>query len=206
MNFLAHLLLSGPDSTLLTGNLIADMLQIPDINKLPDYFKKGIAIHRSIDTFTDTHPLVLECLHFVKPTSGRYAAVVLDIFFDYILSNNWIRYSDSTFFDFESHVYQSLKSHIPDLPEVLQPRITDMINHQWLRLYTYREGLTKVFERLKTRVSKPRSIMYAEMGYDQNYHELELRFYQFFTEIQAFIATEFQVDSRWATLQNGKKS
>lgn len=206
MNFLAHLLLSGPDPALMTGNLIADMLHIPDINELPDLLTQGIAIHRSIDAFTDAHPLVLECLYFVKPTSGRYAAVVLDIFFDYILSNNWSRYSDSTFINFETHVYQSLRYHTPNLPEIIQPRITDMINHNWLQLYTYREGLTKVLGRFKTRVSKPNSIMHAEMGYDQNYIELESRFRQFFEEIQGFVATEFQVDSRWATLQSGKKS
>jgi acyl carrier protein phosphodiesterase len=206
LNFLAHLLLSGPDSALMTGNLIADMVHMPDISNLPDMLVKGVAIHRSIDTFTDTHPLVHECLTFIKPTSGRYASVVLDIFFDYILANNWCRFSDTPFVDFENHVYQSLNHQLPNLPAALSPRISDMINHQWLRLYTYREGLTHVLGRFRTRVSRPHSITDAEWGYDQNYPELEVRFNLFFEEIQAYIAAEFNVDSRWTTLQSERIS
>lgn len=190
----------------MTGNLIADMLHIPDIYNLPDMLAKGVAIHRSIDTFTDAHPLVHECLTFIKPTSGRYASVVLDIFFDYILANNWSIFCDLPFPDFETHVYQSINHHLPDLPEILLPRISDMINHQWLKLYTYRGGLSQVLHRFQSRVSRPHAIGNADLGYDQNYPELEVRFKLFFEEIQAYMAVEFNIDSRWTTLQNGMRS
>ena len=55
MNFLGHIYLSGPDTELAIGNLLADQIKGNRISELPDKIKSGIVLHRLIDEFTDNH-------------------------------------------------------------------------------------------------------------------------------------------------------
>lgn len=55
--------------------------------------QQGILLHRRIDAFSDTHPLVKEAVHLVKEVGGRYAAVVTDIFFDHFLAVDFRLYA-----------------------------------------------------------------------------------------------------------------
>ena len=57
MNFLAHVYLSGNDFEVALGNLIADRVKGKQIQHYPLKIQKGIKLHRSIDNFTDNHPL-----------------------------------------------------------------------------------------------------------------------------------------------------
>ena len=62
MNFLAHFLLSGDDHDLLLGNLLGDIVK----GRVERYvhagtterIRDGIRLHRTIDSFSDTHPVV----------------------------------------------------------------------------------------------------------------------------------------------------
>ncbi len=61
MNFLAHLYLSGDDPEIMVGNFIGDFVRGRNVR---DQFKTnialGIELHREIDEFTDSHPVVME--------------------------------------------------------------------------------------------------------------------------------------------------
>ena len=60
MNFLAHLFLSGENEKVKIGNFIGDFVKG---NKLEEYDQEiqfGIRLHREIDSYTDSHPVVLE--------------------------------------------------------------------------------------------------------------------------------------------------
>ena len=48
MNFLAHVYLSGNNSSLAIGNLIADKIKGKKVHELPKEFQKGIYLHRYI--------------------------------------------------------------------------------------------------------------------------------------------------------------
>ncbi len=61
MNLLAHALLSPADPGILIGNLTADWIKGRARNALPRDLRAGIALHRQIDAFTDTHALVEQC-------------------------------------------------------------------------------------------------------------------------------------------------
>ena len=58
MNFLAHVFLSGNNENLILGNLIADSVKGKMIDLFADEVKKGILLHRMIDTYTDNHAIV----------------------------------------------------------------------------------------------------------------------------------------------------
>ena len=63
MNFLAHIYLSGDNDLLKIGNFMADSIRGNSYENYPDEIKKGILLHRSIDSFTDMHPVYRKSKH-----------------------------------------------------------------------------------------------------------------------------------------------
>ena len=55
MNYLAHAYLSFNEPGLLVGNMISDFVKGKKKFDYPAGIRKGIALHRAIDTFTDDH-------------------------------------------------------------------------------------------------------------------------------------------------------
>src|ERR1700682_4685290 len=73
MNFLAHAYLSFEIPEILVGNLISDFVKG---KKKFDYsfpIQHGISLHRSIDHFTDTHPVTSKAKSLFKADYGLYA-------------------------------------------------------------------------------------------------------------------------------------
>ena len=58
MNFLAHAYLSFGQEEILVGNLVADFIKGKELRQFSEDIQIGILLHREIDSFTDTHPLV----------------------------------------------------------------------------------------------------------------------------------------------------
>ena len=89
MNFLAHSFLSFGDPDLVVGNYLGDFVKNRQIPKLPEAVQSGVLLHRAIDSFTDRHHLVKKATKLLHADFSKYAPVVLDIYFDYILSKHW---------------------------------------------------------------------------------------------------------------------
>ena len=58
MNFLAHIYLSGNNDLLKIGNFMAYGIRGNDYLDYPEGIQKGIILHREIDTFKDSHPIL----------------------------------------------------------------------------------------------------------------------------------------------------
>src|SRR3954453_2663939 len=109
MNFLAHLYLSGNDPEIMVGNFLGDFVR--GRNLLERYKKNiatGIELHRTIDEFTDTHPIVAQSKNRLREKYRHYAAVIVDIFYDHFLAKNWSEYSSELLPDFADRAYQIL--------------------------------------------------------------------------------------------------
>ena len=86
MNYLAHLYLTrNYHEEVSVGNFIADAVKGQKaIANYPEQIQKGIRIHREIDTFTDTHPLVKNGTKRLHSKYGKFAGIIVDIFYDHI--------------------------------------------------------------------------------------------------------------------------
>lgn len=93
MNYLAHIYLSGEDDQLKIGNFIADSVKGRKFIGFPHQVKNGIILHRAIDTYTDSHPVVKKSVHRLFPVYSHYSAVIVDILYDHFLAANWHEYS-----------------------------------------------------------------------------------------------------------------
>ncbi len=192
MNFLAHFFLSCDDPVLLTGNFMADFIQNRDVKTLPEEVQQGVVLHRKIDSFMDTHPLVRQGSRRLHARHHKYAPVVMDIFYDYFLYQHWDEFHDSAFQAFASHCYEILLDNLHLMPPALQTQTSGMINHNWLRNYTTKAGLRSTFRRLKKRTSKPQHLDGAVESLERDYELLDAEFLQFFPAIIEFVGCEIR--------------
>jgi len=187
MNFLAHFYLSCDEPALLTGNFMADFIQNQEVKTLPESVQKGVMLHRKIDSFMDTHPLVRRGSKRLHAYHHKYAPVVMDIYYDYLLYQHWDEFYDSDFQAFANHCYDILLDNLGMMPSTLQVQTTDMVNHNWLRNYTTKKGLVATFQGMKRRTSKPQHLNGAVESLQRDYNLLDAEFLEFFPEIIEFV-------------------
>ena len=155
MNFLAHLTLSHFSADLQVGNFVGDFVRGRELAKLPDPVQRGVWFHRAIDALTDGDADVRQLNQLLASRHGRYAPVVSDIAFDYFLYRNWAIYGPEPFPVFRESTYLRLLRARPQLSPRLTGYLDGMVSGDWLQLYTTREGMDRVYERLLGRLSRP---------------------------------------------------
>ncbi|HQV35632.1 MAG TPA: acyl carrier protein phosphodiesterase [Flavobacterium sp.] len=184
MNFLAHIYLSGDDDLVKIGNFMADSIRGQSYNDYSPYIKKGILLHRAIDTFTDAHPIFRKSKHRLHEKYGHYSGVIIDIFYDHFLAKNWKKYSAISLEETASAFYENLQINYDLLTEPIKKMMPYMIARNWLVSYATIEGLTMILfqmdHRTKNRVAMHESIVELK----EFYSEFEEEFTQFFEEIR----------------------
>jgi len=151
MNYLAHSYLSCGDEDLLLGNLVTDLIRKKDETAYSQSIRKGIDLHRKIDTYTDQHPIVHDTLPLIYPTQGKYASVVLDILWDYYLSINWKNFSGEELGEFTNNVYSILEKNYHQIQDKIVVRFESMIAHNFLLSCSTEAALQSTFTHLQKR-------------------------------------------------------
>ncbi|MBP8157836.1 MAG: acyl carrier protein phosphodiesterase [Flavobacterium sp.] len=184
MNFLAHIYLSGDNDLLKIGNFMADSIRGHHYDDYPTEIRKGILLHRSIDSFTDMHPIYRQSKHRLHQKYGHYSGVIMDIFYDHFLSKNWSKYSKVKLEDYAQDFYLLLKENYDVLTERAKGMMPYMIGRNWLVSYASVEGLEMIMfqmdYRTKHRVAMDESIVELK----QFYTEFENEFTLFFEELR----------------------
>lgn len=185
MNYLAHCLLSCSDSEILIGNFIADAARPKELKNYSEGIMQGIELHRAIDSFTDQHRYVKEAVALLRPNHGKYAAVVLDILWDYFLIKNWERYSDEDLRSFIDRMYAAFEQYGDQMPVRLADNIEGMIKTDFLAAFGNREGLSRSFTYMDKRTKFPSNFVGAIADLDAHEDELNRLFNLFFPELLA---------------------
>jgi acyl carrier protein phosphodiesterase len=150
---------------------------------LPD-IKKGILLHRAIDTFTDAHPIFRKSKHRLHEKYGHYSGVIIDIFYDHFLAKNWKNYSAISLEETSSAFYENLQINYDLLTEPIKKMMPFMIAQNWLVSYATIEGLTMILFQMDHR-TKNRVVMHESiLELKEFYFDFENEFTQFFEEIR----------------------
>lgn len=189
MNFLAHCFLARHREEWLLGSFLADYLKNAAIRNLPEAVQEGVWLHRRIDTYTDRHPEVLNGVRRLYSAHGKYAPVVVDVFYDYFLSINWGLYSDEPLADFAQGVYAVLRKNAASMPLRLQENLPLMIANDWLQSYRTIGGIAYAFERMKRRASRPEQFDGVIDSLLRDHDKLNEEFKRFFPEVMRLEAT-----------------
>lgn len=156
MNYLAHLHLGGHRPAQLLGSLYGDFVKGPLSGRFPAELEAAIRLHRSIDAFTDSHPLIKASIARFPSQRRRYAGIMLDVFFDHCLARDWHRYADLPLDVFTGKVYGTLAAE-PQLPERLALIAPRMAAQDWLGSYRDFEVLGQVLSGISRRLSRRRA-------------------------------------------------
>jgi len=101
LNYLAHTLLAEPTPQGYAGSLLGDFWHgAPDV-AWPAALAHGVLLHRHIDSATDRHPAFVAVRSELPPALRRYAGIVLDVAFDFVLTRQW-----------PQHAGVSLREHV----------------------------------------------------------------------------------------------
>lgn len=193
MNFLSHLYLSGNSEELLLGNYIADSVKGKGIENYPPGIQEGIRLHRKIDAFTDTHPVVEESKIRLRPAYRKYSPVIVDIYYDHFLAANWKRYSQQDLSEFSENVYAILDKHQAFLPEKSKAFTFYMKQHKLLEAYGKLSGIEQVLAGMARRTPFVSNMEYASRELADYYDLFEQEFHRFFPELIQFVNAEIQI-------------
>lgn len=186
MNFLAHAYLSFGNEGVLVGNFAADFIKGKEIQRYNKDILIGILLHREIDSFTDSHPLVRAGQSYLRPRFRHYSTVITDIFFDYFLGKNWGKYSDIPLETFVNHTYSIIGAHLNLLPESFGEMFGWMKSQNWLYNYREMEGIQKALIGLSRRTKFDSKMNEAPEVLLEKEAEFEVIFFAFFKDLKTF--------------------
>jgi acyl carrier protein phosphodiesterase len=185
MNYLAHLHLGGHTPEQLLGSLYGDFVKGSLEGRFSPETTAAIVLHRRIDRYTDSHPLVLAALRLFPAARRRYAGIVLDVFFDHLLARHWRDYHPQTLDHFTARVYQALRDE-PALPGRLAQMAPHMIADDWLGSYRDFRVVEQVLNGISRRLSRPEGLSGAYAEVKALYGPLSEVFRLFYPELQTF--------------------
>ena len=188
MNFLAHIYLSGDDDLVKIGNFMADSIRGHSYEAYPAEIQKGILLHRSIDSFTDAHPIYRQSKHRLHQKYGHYSGVIMDIFYDHFLAKNWKNYSTEKLEDYAQKFYQLLREKHEMLTDRVKGMIPYMVARNWLVSYASLSGLEMILFQMNHRTQNRVSMHESMVELKQFYDAFEREFTLFFEELRQHCA------------------
>ena len=187
LNFLAHTYLSGDDDDLKIGNFLGDFVK-GRLNKLSNaqYSEgiiKGMALHREIDFFTDSHPVVRQSIDRLQPKYHKFSGIVVDMFYDHVLAKNFAQYSEISLEEYSQNFYDLLEKRKTDIPEAMERMIESIVRRNWFVSYRKYEGIEWALQGISKRLSFQSGIENATEDLKQDYLLYEADFNVFFPQL-----------------------
>lgn len=187
MNYLAHAYLSFNQPAVLAGNLISDFVKGKKVNLYPDEVRKGILLHRAIDSFTDEHAATREAKNIFKPHYRLYSAAFIDVSYDHFLANDWQQFTDDDSLSaFSQQVYDSLDKYLDVFPEPFKLMFPYMKQQNWLYNYRNRLGIERSFAGVVHRAAYLTESQTAFKLFEENYTRLQQYYADFFPALHKY--------------------
>lgn len=186
MNYLAHLYLAGESDQAIIGAMLGDFVKVDDHRNYPPDIAAGILLHRRIDAFTDSHPIVRRSKARLDPIHRHTRGVLMDMFYDHFLAVDWNRYSPLPLAEYAAGVYRALQQAEVPFPPRLAQMLPYMATGDWLSAYASLDGIARALQGLSRRLSRPTQLARGIEDLREHYAELQSDFQDFFPLLQAY--------------------
>lgn len=190
MNFLAHIYLSGSDEGVILGNFVADSIKGKKYQKYPADIQKGILLHRAIDSYTDSHPIVRRSTKRLHKNYGHYSGVIVDILYDHFLAKNWADYHDTPLEKYVEDFYELLRKNFEILPNRVKRMMPYMVADNWLLNYASIKGISTILAQMNQRTSNRSKMNFAVLDLQEHYEAFEQEFTDYFAELIEYSKTQ----------------
>lgn len=188
MNYLAHLYFSNltPDSCV--GQLLPDCMPLrglpPEASAELLHYAQ---LHQHIDRFTDHHPVVIELRHSFLPPYRRFAGVLVDVFFDYVLARQWSDLHWLTLPEFADQVYAQLGAYKGPENDRLKALRQALLRRQWIPNYATREGIDGALRHLDQRSRFETPLAHSVALLETYDTQISASFERFFPDLKASV-------------------
>jgi acyl carrier protein phosphodiesterase len=188
VNFLAHFHLAWPDRGLVAGGLEGDYYKGPLRGELPAAIERGVELHRAIDAYTDSHPVVGQLRGEFPAELRRYAGILIDLVFDHYLSLHWSRFSEMPLGTFNRSVYDVLRAEEAALSAGSRAMLQRLLQYDILARYRHWETVPASAARIGERLRGANPFTAVDRQLAPVRERMEAAFLAFYPELQAFSA------------------
>lgn len=168
MNYLAHLWLADVSGTSLAGAVLGDWVRGPVDERFPVPLARGIRLHRRVDAATDRHPLVRAAKRRFPPDARRYAGIVLDLLYDYLLARQWPRHSAEPLVAFARRAATAVALETDAFALVGRDPPPAAAFAELLLSYATSAGLERAIARTARRLSRPEGLLAAARDWQRH--------------------------------------
>jgi len=190
MNFLAHIYLSGTNSRLQIGNFMGDGIRGKDYKHFHPDIQKGVLLHRSIDSYTDFHPIFRQSKHRLVPKFNHFSGILVDMFYDHFLAKEWSLYHHEDLGEFCQNFYQNLETHYEELNLKTRDLLPYLLKQNWLERYANLTDLQQILQQMDHRFSFNSNMNEAVDDLFENYEDFQREFHLFFKDLMVHSENE----------------
>ncbi len=189
MNYLLHLAIADPTAQaprdFLVGTLLPDFLKGHRIEPLDRLVRQGFDLHRKIDAFSDGHPQVIRSKRRLSPRWRHHSGILVDIYYDHLLSNHWTRISPVPLPTYIAHIYQAIAQPHDAMTPLMRHALDHMITEDWLGSYVTHAGIALTLARVSKRFKRPVHLDEGIADLITHHDAITQDFQKFLSEIQA---------------------
>ena len=182
MNYLVHLYLSGPEPFHQLGGIMGDFVKGPLTDDYPQKITTGLILHRRIDSLAHNSRHTRNSRRRLNAKYGHGRGIIIDIFYDHFLADNWQTFSPTPLENYAESIYQNLRRHKNILPEKLNDIVPRMAEHNWLVSYQQHDVVGRALQRIAQRLSRPLPLCDATVDLAQHREEFYDDFMGFMSE------------------------
>ena len=193
MNYLAHAYLSFGRPGILVGNMISDYVKGKRKYDYPELIQQGIAVHREIDRFTDTHQATKEAKEVFRPAYRLYAGALMDVIYDHFLALDENEFTDESLKAFTIDAYAMLDQFTDHFPEKFRQMYPYMKSQNWLYNYRTVWGTERSFAGLVRRSSYLEESDTASKLFHLHYQPLQACYRHFWQEVKPFAQKQYEI-------------
>jgi acyl carrier protein phosphodiesterase len=192
MNYLAHAFLSFGDPDILTGNMIADHVKGRlALEGFPPGIKKGIELHRKIDSQTDAHPATRRAKLLFRELYGLYSGPITDILYDHFLAGDPKYFSSAGALKaFTTTAYAQMEQNEAYFPARFAAYFPYMKKEDWLCNYRSVKGMERSLSGLARRALHMPPVDKAYEIFIAGYYTLNQCYYELIDDMISFVKNE----------------
>jgi len=187
MNWLAHAFLSKPDIAFRVGNILPDLVSITELKNFSPAIQDGIACHKAIDMFTDSHPIVKNSFNRLPARYRRYGGILTDVFYDHFLAKHWSNYSSISLNAFTREFSESLQFIKQEIPPEILLIFQRILSNNIFESYKDISGVKLTLQRIDLRLRQPVNLGDAVNILEDHYSKYDEEFVMFFDNLKEYV-------------------
>ena len=182
MNYLAHLALSYPSAGLVVGNFIGDHVRNKDLAQFTKEVQLGVDMHRSIDSFTDTHTASIAIREKLFEDYRHISRILVDMYYDHFLAVYFERFHHQSLGTFSDKITALLQKHMDIMPSSAQGYLRGMQAQNWLLEYSSVAGIDVILNKMANR-SGLQPLQTGANTLERHYDFFKTHFLKFYPEL-----------------------